>query len=75
MLRLRALRLVRLASAVALDAALKEAIVSRRRADGSPRHVPDQIVQVPAIPYTLTGKKMKIPVRDQNSSLIEVLIP
>jgi acetoacetyl-CoA synthetase len=54
---------VRLAAAVAMDAALKQAISSRLRADGSPRHVPDQIVDVPAIPYTLTGKKMEIPVR------------
>jgi acetoacetyl-CoA synthetase len=28
-----------------------------------PRHVPDEIIAVPAIPYTLTGKKMEIPVR------------
>jgi acetoacetyl-CoA synthetase len=54
---------VRLAPAVAMDAPLKQAISSRLRADGSPRHVPDQIVEVPAIPYTLTGKKMEIPVR------------
>ncbi|MFT9846352.1 hypothetical protein [Aneurinibacillus sp. REN35] len=29
----------------------------------SPRHVPDQIYQIPMVPYTLTGKKMEVPVR------------
>ena len=29
----------------------------------TPRHVPDKIIQVPAIPATLTGKKMEVPVR------------
>ena len=29
----------------------------------SPRHVPDTIVAVPAIPRTLTGKKLELPVK------------
>jgi acetoacetyl-CoA synthetase len=29
----------------------------------SPRHVPDRIVRVPEIPYTLTGKKCEVPAR------------
>lgn len=29
----------------------------------SPRHVPDRIYQIAAVPYTLTGKKMEVPVR------------
>ena len=33
------------------------------RSDYSPRHVPDEINAVNAIPYTLTGKKMEVPVR------------
>ena len=33
------------------------------RSEYSPRHVPDRIFQVKAIPYTLTGKKMEVPVR------------
>jgi acetoacetyl-CoA synthetase len=28
-----------------------------------PRHVPDRIYRVDEIPYTLTGKKMEVPVR------------
>ncbi|HEY0395603.1 MAG TPA: acetoacetate--CoA ligase [Candidatus Elarobacter sp.] len=54
---------VRLADGVELNDALVQRIVGKLRADCSPRHVPDEIRAVPAIPYTLTGKKMEIPVR------------
>src|SRR5665213_3315951 len=54
---------VRVADGVAFDDALRERIVAKLRADCSPRHVPDEIHQVDAVPYTLTGKKMEIPVR------------
>ena len=54
---------VRLADGVTLDDALRERIVTTLRNDCSPRHVPDEILAVDAIPYTLTGKKMEIPVR------------
>ena len=54
---------VRLADGSALDDALRARIVAKLRADCSPRHVPDEIHGVGAIPYTLTGKKMEIPVR------------
>ncbi|MEQ9424580.1 MAG: acetoacetate--CoA ligase [Cyclobacteriaceae bacterium] len=30
---------------------------------GSPRHVPDFIMSVPDIPYTLSGKKMEVPIK------------
>lgn len=43
--------------------ALKAKIVARLRTDNSPRHVPDQMVAVPAIPYTITGKRLEVPVR------------
>ena len=29
----------------------------------SPRHVPDQMIQVPEIPYTLSGKKVEVPIK------------
>ncbi|HRQ50589.1 MAG TPA: hypothetical protein PLR74_08650, partial [Agriterribacter sp.] len=29
----------------------------------SPRHVPDEIIQVHDIPYTISGKKMEMPVK------------
>jgi acetoacetyl-CoA synthetase len=42
---------------------LRTRLSARLRTDASPRHVPDRIYAVPGIPYTLTGKKMEIPVR------------
>jgi acetoacetyl-CoA synthetase len=48
---------------VALDAALQARMKSAIRAALSPRHVPDEIFQVPAIPRTLSGKKMELPVK------------
>lgn len=54
---------VRLKPGLLLDEALRERICNRLRNDCSPRHVPDELHQVEAIPYTLTGKKMEVPVR------------
>lgn len=48
---------------VVLDDGLRSAINQRLRTEYSPRHVPDAIFAVDLIPYTLTGKKMEIPVR------------
>lgn len=33
------------------------------RSDYSPRHVPDEILEVPDIPYTISGKKTETPVK------------
>ena len=46
-----------------LDEGLIRRIGAKLRADCSPRHVPDSIHQVENVPYTLTGKKMEVPVR------------
>ncbi|MGB8266795.1 MAG: acetoacetate--CoA ligase [Candidatus Velthaea sp.] len=54
---------VKLAAGTVLDDLLEAAIVGRLRADCSPRHVPDEIHAVPDIPYTLSAKKMEVPVR------------
>ena len=54
---------VKLAAGAALDAALETRIRDTLRREYTPRHVPDKIYQVPGIPYTLTGKKMEVPVR------------
>ena len=54
---------VKLRPGLTLDAPLKQRIRSRMRTDYSPRHVPDEIYAVHTIPYTLTGKKMEVPVR------------
>jgi len=54
---------VKLAEGVALDTSLEARIRDTLRREYTPRHVPDRIYQVPGIPYTLTGKKMEVPVR------------
>lgn len=46
-----------------LDEALRHKVAKQLRSDYSPRHVPDQMFQVDEIPYTLTGKKLEVPVR------------
>ncbi len=46
-----------------LDDTLRGTITDRLRGQYTARHVPDRIIQVPAIPVTLTGKKMEVPVR------------
>jgi acetoacetyl-CoA synthetase len=54
---------VKLKGGAKLDRALEDAMRAKLRQEYSPRHVPDKIYQVPDIPYTLTGKKMEVPVR------------
>jgi acetoacetyl-CoA synthetase len=54
---------VTLAPGQVLDDRLRAEIGDRLRTQYSPRHVPDAIIEVPAIPVTLTGKKMEVPVR------------
>ena len=46
-----------------LNDALKNEITTRLRKKCSPRHVPDLIIGVPDIPYTLSGKKMEVPIK------------
>ena len=48
---------------VTLDEGLKQKIKNALREEISPRHVPNEISAVPEIPYTLSGKKMELPVR------------
>jgi acetoacetyl-CoA synthetase len=54
---------LRLRDGLVLDQTLRNRIAERLRRLCSPRHVPDVMVQVPEVPYTLTGKKMEVPVR------------
>jgi acetoacetyl-CoA synthetase len=54
---------VKMAVGHAFDDDFKKDIVRRLRTERSPRHVPDEIIEVPDIPVTLTGKKMEVPVR------------
>jgi len=54
---------VQLRQGAVLDEALRERVRDCLRSACTPRHVPDQILAVPLIPLTLTGKKMEVPVR------------
>lgn len=46
-----------------LDENLKTKIKQSLRQEYSPRHVPDDILEAPDIPYTISGKKMETPVK------------
>jgi acetoacetyl-CoA synthetase len=52
-----------LAPGQVLDSALTQRLSQALREQLSPRHVPDVIRAVPAIPRTLTGKKLEAPVK------------
>jgi acetoacetyl-CoA synthetase len=54
---------VTLANGYRLDEALRQRIRTQLRREYSPRHVPDEIIEVPGIPQTVTGKKMEVPIR------------
>jgi acetoacetyl-CoA synthetase len=55
--------LVQLIPGAELDRQLEHAIKETLRSSLSPRHVPDEIYQVPSIPTTLSGKKLELPVK------------
>ena len=46
-----------------LDEALKSQIKKQLKSDYTPRHVPDDIIAVEEIPYTISGKKLEAPVK------------
>jgi acetoacetyl-CoA synthetase len=48
---------------VGLDAALADRIRQQIRRDCSPRHVPDEVVAIAAVPRTLSGKALEVPVK------------
>ncbi|MEO3975101.1 acetoacetate--CoA ligase [Streptomyces sp. CAU 1734] len=54
---------VHLADGVTLDDELRAAIRTTIRQELSPRHVPDDIIEIPAVPHTLTGKRLEVPVK------------
>jgi acetoacetyl-CoA synthetase len=49
---------------VQLDQHLQQQIKARIREDCSPRHVPNQIIQIPETPRTLSGKILELPVKN-----------
>jgi acetoacetyl-CoA synthetase len=60
----RVILFVALSPGVTLDHPLLAVIKERLASEYSPRHVPDEIVRVSAIPVTITGKKLEVPVRN-----------
>jgi acetoacetyl-CoA synthetase len=54
---------VSLAPGAVLDDRLRSKIRTAIREGASPRHLPDDIIQIDAVPHTLTGKKLEIPVK------------
>lgn len=54
---------IQLADGAGLDDALRDRIRTAIRAQLSPRHVPDEIIAVPGVPHTLTGKRIEVPVK------------
>jgi acetoacetyl-CoA synthetase len=52
-----------LAAGVTLDDSIKAKLRSTLRKHVTPRHVPDEIVEIPAVPRTLSGKKLEVPVK------------
>ena len=54
---------VRLAPGVDLDDALVARLKAAVREQASPRHVPDEVIAVPAVPHTATGKKLEVPLK------------
>jgi acetoacetyl-CoA synthetase len=48
---------------IALTDDIRKKINTAIRNDYSPRHVPDEIIAVPDVPYTISGKKTETPVK------------
>ncbi|GAA3224357.1 acetoacetate--CoA ligase [Pseudonocardia petroleophila] len=46
-----------------LDDDLRKTIVTTLRTRLTARHVPDEIVQAPAVPHTLSGKRLEVPIK------------
>lgn len=59
----RLVLLVQLAPGAALDEDLTRRVATTIRRELSPRHVPDELHAVPAIPRTISGKKLELPVK------------
>lgn len=68
---------VQLADGAALDDPLRDRIRAAIRGELSPRHVPDEIIAVPGVPHTLTGKRIEVPVKRllQGTSLEKAVNP
>lgn len=68
---------VHLAEGATLDDRLRDSIKRTIRENLSPRHVPDEVIEVPGIPHTLTGKRIEVPVKRllQGTALAKAVNP
>jgi acetoacetyl-CoA synthetase len=66
-----------LADGIDLDDDLRARITTAIRTHASPRHVPDDLIAVPGIPRTMTGKRLEIPIKRilQGADPDEVVAP
>jgi acetoacetyl-CoA synthetase len=54
---------VQLAPGAELTDELQAELVAAIRSQASPRHVPDEIIAVPGVPHTRTGKRLEVPLK------------
>jgi acetoacetyl-CoA synthetase len=54
---------VQLAPGESLTEELEAEVRSAIRSQASPRHVPDEIIAVPGVPHTRTGKRLEVPLK------------
>ncbi|GAA3125345.1 acetoacetate--CoA ligase [Streptomyces rectiviolaceus] len=68
---------IHLAPGATLDDGLRDRIKQTIRTQLSPRHVPDEVIEVPGIPHTLTGKRIEVPVKRllQGTALAKAVNP
>jgi acetoacetyl-CoA synthetase len=52
-----------LADGTELTEELTKSVTARIRTQTSPRHVPDDVIAVPGLPHTRTGKRLEVPVK------------
>ncbi|WP_346620516.1 acetoacetate--CoA ligase [Blastococcus montanus] len=54
---------VQLAPGEELTGQLVDRLKAAIRAEASPRHVPDEVIAVPGVPHTRTGKRLEVPLK------------
>jgi acetoacetyl-CoA synthetase len=59
----RVVLFLKMAAGAALTDDVRKTIVTKLRKEGSPRHVPAQIITVSDIPYTISGKKVELAIK------------
>jgi acetoacetyl-CoA synthetase len=60
----RVILFVQMQPELTLDGTLTDRLKQALRTNASPRHVPDKVLEVPAIPRTISGKLVELAVRE-----------